>query len=176
MSSRKILHYPDPRLRAKAAPVSVFDAALDRLVQEMLETMYASKAIGLAAPQLGVPLRVVVNDVSADGSAPEVFINPQILRKNGLAMVEESCLSVPGIVASVPRAIQLELRCADRAGQVRERRLEGLLAVSLLHELDHLDGVLFIDRLPLISRLRLWRPLRQARLRALTSDQVSPVP
>lgn len=176
MSPRTIVQYPDPRLRAKAAPVTRFDAELDRLTHEMLELMYTSKAIGLAAPQLGVPLQIVVSDVSSDHSAPQVFINPQILQSAGLAMVEESCLSVPGIVASVPRAIQVDVRCADRSGQVTARRLEGLLAVSLLHEVDHLDGVLFIDRLPLITRLRMWRPLRQARLRPVTSDQASAVP
>lgn len=174
MSCRRILEYPDPRLRAKAAPITAFGAELDTLIEEMFETMYAFKAIGLAAPQLGVSLRVVTSDVSDDRSAPRVYVNPEISGKRGLAMVEESCLSVPGIVASVPRAPALDVRSLDASGNPATQRLEGLAAVSLLHEVDHLDGVLFIDRLPLISRLRLWRPLRQARLRALSPEQATP--
>jgi len=176
MGQRTILEYPDPRLRAKAAPATAFGPELDALIDDMFETMYGFKAIGLAAPQIGVSLRVVTFAVSADGSAPEVFINPELVGKRHPGMVEESCLSVPGIVASVLRATQIDVRSASRSGEISTRRLDGLLAVGLLHELDHLDGTLFIDRLSVFTRLRMWRALRQARARALTSEGESFAP
>jgi peptide deformylase len=162
MARRSVLEYPDERLRVRAVAVEEL-APVQPLIDELIELMTASKAIGLAAPQVGEAVRVVVTDVSGTGAAVEVFVNPEVLSTKYPGMVEESCLSVPGIVASVPRATWVQVRHLDRSGELRVRELEGLPAVCLLHELDHLDGTLFIDRLPWFTRLRLWRPLRDAR-------------
>lgn len=153
MAVREILVDPDPRLRQRCRPVAAFDGALDALVQDLLDTMNAAPAIGLSAPQIGVPLRVAVLDVSPDRSAPEVFVNPEVLSQGMLAIVEESCLSVPGVVANVRRDIRARVRAFDRRGQPFEAELADLRAVCLLHEVDHLDGRLFIDRL---SAWRRW--------------------
>lgn len=151
-----VLAYPDPRLRKVAAPVTVFDAALSRLVDDLFETMYAAKAIGLSATQVDVHQRVVVLDVSADASAPQVFVNPEVLSRDTFGMVEESCMSVPGVLDSVLRATRLRVRAQGRDGVPFERRVQGINAVCLLHEIDHLDGRLFVDRLSWLRRLR-WR-------------------
>ena len=160
MALLKIIEHPDPRLRTRAQPVAVFTPQLARLVEEMFETMYAARAIGLAATQVDVHQRLLVADVSADQRAPELFINPEIVSCSRPGMVEESCLSVPGIVASVERATRVRVRAVDRAGQVYERAVEDLLAVCLLHEVDHLDGQLFIDRLPFLERMRVRQKLK----------------
>jgi peptide deformylase len=153
-----ILEYPDPRLRTVAQPVTGFDAPFSQLVDDLLETLYATRAIGLAATQVDVHRRVVVMDLSGDGSAPQVFVNPQVLSQDTVGMVEESCLSVPGVVESVRRATRLRVRARDREGAAVERRLEGVPAVCLLHEIDHLDGRLFVDHLSYLRRLRLrWK-------------------
>jgi peptide deformylase len=166
MPVREVLVDPDPRLRQRCRPVEAFDGALDALVHDLLDTMYAAPAIGLSAPQLGVPLRVVVLDVSPDRSAPEVFVNPEVLEQGMLALVEESCLSVPGVVANVRRNIRARVRAFDRRGQPFEAALADLRAVCLLHEVDHLEGRLFTDRLPawrrLMLRLRGRAPSRSA--------------
>jgi peptide deformylase len=155
-----LLEYPDPRLRTRATPISSWSEPLERLAQDMFETMYASKAIGLAAPQVGAGVRLVVLDVSEQKDRPELFINPEIVEGSRVGMVEESCLSVPGVVGSVARATRVRVRVVDRDGAPRERALEDLAAVCLLHEIDHLDGVLFVDRLSFFSRLRVRRTLR----------------
>jgi len=159
MGPRAILTYPDPRLRMRSRPVDSFGPDLARLVDELIDTMHAARAIGLAAPQLDVHLRVLTLDVSEGRVRPEVFINPEVLARGSPGMVEESCLSVPGIVASVPRATRVQVRTADRSGNVSVRELEGQSAVCLLHEIDHLDGTLFIDRLPFFERRRVRRQL-----------------
>lgn len=153
---RAVLEHPDPRLRTLARPVTEFDAALQALVADLFETMYAGRAIGLAATQVDVHQRVVVIDVSGSAGEPQVFVNPQVLSQGTFGMVEESCMSVPGVLDSVRRATQLRVRAFDADGQAFERRLGGLAAVCLLHEIDHLDGRLFVDRLSYLRRLR-WR-------------------
>jgi peptide deformylase len=155
MALLSILAYPDPRLRVRAAPVQRFDAALERLVDDMFETMYASRAIGLAASQVDVHRQVVTIDVSGRGAAPEVYVNPRLLEQRRPCLVEESCLSVPGVVELVRRPTVLRVRAQDRRGVVHERELSGLSAACLGHEMDHLAGRLFIDRLSLIKRLRM---------------------
>jgi peptide deformylase len=172
MARLPILEYPDPQLRTRAAPVDAWSETLERLVEDMFETMYGSSAIGLAAPQVGVGVRVVVLDVSAGKNQPELFINPEILDERRVGMVEESCLSVPGIVGNVTRATRVRLRATDRAGAVYERALDDLAAVCASHEIDHLDGVLFVDRLSFFSRIRMRRTLR-ARERSLTEPRRS---
>jgi peptide deformylase len=153
-----VLTHPDPRLRTVAQPVTEFGAALSQLVDDLLETMYAARAIGLSATQVDVHQRVVVLDVSADGRAPQVYVNPQVLAQDTFGMVEESCMSVPGVLDSVRRATRLRVRAQGRDGVPFERRIEGMNAVCLLHEIDHLDGRLFVDRLSWLRRLR-WRRL-----------------
>ena len=158
---RAVLEHPDPRLRTVALPVDAIDDALRALVDDLFETMYAGRAIGLAATQVDEHRRVVVLDVSGNASEPQVFVNPQILSQDTIGMVEESCMSVPGVLDSVRRATRLRVRALDVQGQPFERRLQGLAAVCLLHEVDHLDGRLFIDRLSYLRRLR-WRWRRRA--------------
>lgn len=153
---RTVLEHPDPRLRTVARPVTVFDDALRALVDDLFETMHAGRAIGLAATQVDVHQRVVVLDVSGEASEPQVFVNPEILSESAIGMVEESCMSVPGVLDSVRRATCVRVRARDPHGQPFERRLDGLAAVCLLHEIDHLDGRLFVDRLSYLRRLR-WR-------------------
>lgn len=162
MAVRAVLADPDPRLRQRSREVAAFDAALDALVQDLIDTMHAASAIGLSAPQIGVPLRVAVLDLSPDRNAPEVFVNPEVLAQGMLAIVEESCLSVPGVVANVRRDIRARVRARDRRGEPFEADLADLRAVCLLHEVDHLEGRLFTDRLPAWRRwlLRLRAPSR----------------
>jgi peptide deformylase len=164
MTTLTILEYPDPRLRRRARPVPAVNAPRRALIEAMLETMYARGGIGLAATQVGVAERVLVADVSGDRTAPVVLVNPQILSREVPGMCEESCLSLPGLVDAVPRALRLHVRALDRDGRAIELRAEGLLAACIQHEVDHLDGKLFVDRLPLLRRLaarvRLWRAQR----------------
>ena len=163
MARLSILEYPDPRLRTRASSVTDFGAELQQLIDDLFETLYASKAIGLAATQVDVHLAVIAIDVSGDASDPQVFINPRILSRGGLAVVEEGCLSVPGIYDNVRRALQLRVRAVDRAGLAYERDIEGVLAVCLQHEMDHLAGTLFVDHLSLWRRLRLGARMANAR-------------
>ena len=148
-----ILEYPDPRLRRRATPVTRFDGETARLADAMLEMLYDKGGIGLSAPQVGVLERVAVMDLSGDGTEPEVYVNPEILSRSALGLVEESCLSVPGVVGNVFRATRVRVRAQDRQGQTFERDLDGMHAVCLQHEIDHLEGKLFIDRLWFWRRL-----------------------
>jgi len=168
MSALAILEYPDRRLRIRAAPVTAFDGRLWRLIDDLFDTLYATRGIGLAATQVNVHQRVLVIDVSERRNEPRCFINPEILAHGVVGMVEESCLSLPGVVGNVKRATQLRVRSRDRSGASCDLDLEGLPAVCLQHEMDHLDGRLFVDHLSLYRRLRLrWQPpLRGAAARA----------
>jgi peptide deformylase len=173
MTRLAILEYPDSRLRIKARPVSSFDDTLKRLIADMFETLYAGRAIGLAASQVDVHLRVITIDVSAEANSPQVFINPAILSRGNIGLVEESCLSVPGVLDNVKRATQLRVRAQDTAGSLYERDLEGVPAVCLQHEMDHLDGRLFVDRLSLLKRLRIRGRFDRIR-RSAATEQRSP--
>jgi peptide deformylase len=163
MALLHILEYPDPRLRTKARPVSVFDAALKQRIDDMFETMYAAPGIGLAATQVDWHHRLIVIDVSKDNDAREVFINPEILEASGKAVGEEGCLSVPNIFDDVPRAERVKVRYQDAEGGVQEREVEGLLAVCLQHEIDHLEGKLFVDYLSELKRQRIRKKLEKDR-------------
>jgi peptide deformylase len=154
MAQLPILEYPDPRLRLRAAPVTEFNGALGELIDDLLETLHATGGIGLSAPQAGIGSQVVVTDLSGDASEPRVYVNPEILKSAVPGLVEESCLSVPGVVGNLVRATQVRVRARDRSGEVFERDLDGMHAVCLQHEIDHLAGMLFIDRLSLFRRLR----------------------
>jgi len=163
MAKLKILEFPDPRLRTKAAPVEVVDDALRALIDDMFETMYAAPGIGLAATQVDVHRRLLVADVSSDGSEPHVLINPQILEKDGVQSSDEGCLSVPGYYEEVERAEHIRVRFLDRQGVAQEMEAAGLLAVCIQHEMDHLDGKLFVDYLSEAKRQRIRKKLIKER-------------
>ncbi|HWF99711.1 MAG TPA: peptide deformylase [Steroidobacteraceae bacterium] len=163
MAIRTILEFPDPRLRTRAQPVTRFDADLHRVVDDMLETMYAAPGIGLAATQVDVHQRLVVIDISADRNDPLVLINPQILSREGEVATEEGCLSVPGYFDEVKRASKVRVRAQDRDGNVFERDCEELLAVCVQHEMDHIDGKLFVDYLSSLKRERVRKKLEKER-------------
>jgi len=163
MALVQILEYPDPRLRTRAEPVQVFDAALRQLIADMFETMYAAPGIGLAATQVDVHRQLIVMDLSAEKNQPHVFINPEILARDGREISEEGCLSVPNIYEPVERAARVRVRSTDVAGQISEREFEGLLAVCVQHEMDHLSGKLFVDYLSLLKRGWIRRKLEKER-------------
>ena len=163
MARLQILEYPDPRLRTRAQAVEVFDAALARMVEDMFETMYAAPGVGLAATQVDFHKRLIVMDISEDKNEPRVFCNPQILAEEGAGVTEEGCLSVPGIFDEVKRAAKIRARAQDAAGNTFEVELEGLAAVCLQHEMDHLEGKLFVDYLSDLKRERIRKKLDKDR-------------
>jgi peptide deformylase len=163
MARLQILEYPDPRLRTKAQPVEVFDAALAKMVEDMFETMYAAPGVGLAATQVDFHKRLIVIDVSETKNARLVFCNPQILSAEGEGVTEEGCLSVPGIFDEVKRAAKVRARAQDATGVVFEIDLDGLAAVCLQHEMDHLEGKLFVDYLSDLKRERIRKKLDKDR-------------
>jgi peptide deformylase len=165
MAKLTILEFPDPRLRTVAKPVDParIDAAFGRLVDDMFETMYDAPGIGLAASQVDVHQRFMVIDVSETKDAPLVFINPEILTREGVETCQEGCLSVPGIFADVKRAERITVRALDRHGQPFELAADGLLAVCIQHEMDHLDGKLFVDYLSPLKRDMVRRKLAKQR-------------
>ena len=163
MAIRSILEFPDPRLRTRAQPVTRFDAGLHRIVDDMLETMYAAPGIGLAATQIDVHQRLLVIDVSAGSNDPLILINPEILAREGEIATEEGCLSVPGYFEEVKRASRIRVRAQDRDGNFFERECEEILAVCVQHEMDHLDGRLFVDYLSSLKRERVRKKLEKER-------------
>jgi peptide deformylase len=163
MAIRPILEFPDPRLRTRAQPVTRFDADLHRVVDDMLETMYAAPGIGLAATQVDVHQRLVVIDISADRNDPLILINPEILSREGEIATEEGCLSVPGYFDEVKRAAKIRVRAQDRDGNTFERDCEDILAVCVQHEMDHIDGKLFVDYLSSLKRERVRKKLEKER-------------
>ena len=160
MAILKIIEYPDPLLRRQASPVTQFDANLAALIEDLYQTLHATPGIGLSAPQVARSLQLMVMDMSDDKSAPDVLINPQILSKAGLAIADESCLSIPGITAKVMRANAIRVKAHDQTGETIEREFEGMHAVCVQHEIDHLQGKLFIDRLSRFRRFRFRHQLR----------------
>jgi len=163
MSKLTILEYPDPRLRNKAQPVTVFDAALAALIDDMFETMYDAPGIGLAATQVNVHKQLLVLDVSEEKNAPLVLINPKIAAQEGSQVYQEGCLSVPGIYADVERADQIRVEALDRQGKPLNFAADGLLAVCIQHEMDHLIGKLFVDYLSPLKRELVRRKLEKQR-------------
>ena len=161
MAILDILHFPDPRLRNKAKPVAQVDDSIRRLIDDMLETMYQAPGIGLAATQVNVAKRVVVIDLSEEKNEPLCLINPEIIEKDGVEQMEEGCLSVPGIFETVSRADRIRFKALDRDGVPFEEEAEGLLAVCVQHELDHLDGKLFVDYLSSLKRQRIRKKLEK---------------
>lgn len=168
MAILKILEFPDPRLRTKARPIETVDDALRQVIDNMFETMYAAPGIGLAATQVNLHQRLLVADVSADKTDPQVLINPQILTMDGTQVTEEGCLSVPGFYEEVERAEHIRVCFLDRDGVVVENEFSGLLAACVQHEIDHLDGRLFVDYLSEAKRQRIRkRLLKDRRLQAV---------
>lgn len=163
MAKLKILEFPDPRLRTKATPVEAVDDAVRALIVDMFETMYAAPGIGLAATQVDVHKRLLVADVSSDQSAPHVLINPVILEKDGVTVTDEGCLSVPGYYEEVERAEHVRVQYLDQQGATQEMDAEGLLAVCIQHEMDHLEGRLFVDYLSEAKRQRIRKKLLKER-------------
>jgi peptide deformylase len=154
MAVMEILHYPNPVLAEKSLPVETFDESLRQVAADMAETMYDAPGVGLAAPQVGVLLRMVVIDCSGSEEPDDliVAINPEIVERDGDCMEEEGCLSVPGYYARIARSAHVKVRYQDLDGETQEREADELLAVAIQHEIDHLDGVLFVDRLSSLKR------------------------
>ncbi|PIJ49130.1 peptide deformylase [Erwinia sp. OLTSP20] len=162
MSVLQVLHYPDDRLRTVAKPVKTVDATIQRIVDDMFETMYNEEGIGLAATQVDIHQRIIVIDVSEDRNDRLVLINPELLEKSGETGIEEGCLSIPGYRALVPRAEKVKVRALDREGNHYELAADGLLAICIQHEMDHLMGKLFIDYLSPLKRQRVRQKLEKA--------------
>jgi len=154
MALLQIRHFPDPVLKVPAVPVEDFDDSLRQLAADMAETMYAAPGVGLAAPQVGVSRRLVVIDCSARDEGPGLLsvVNPEILEADGELFDEEGCLSVPGYYANVARKARVKVRFQDLQGESRTLEAEGLWAVAFQHEIDHLDGILFVDRLSSLKK------------------------
>ena len=159
MSLLNILHFPDERLRTQAEPVEQVDDAVRQLVSDMFETMYAAPGIGLAATQVNVHKRIIVIDTSEDKNSPLCLINPEIISKDGEQQYEEGCLSVPGFYEPVIRAGTIRIKALDKEGQQFELDADGLLAVCIQHEMDHLEGKLFVDYLSEMKRSRIRKKL-----------------
>lgn len=162
MAIRPILHYPDKRLRIPGEPVTDFGPELQRLVDDMAETMYAAPGVGLAAPQIGVSLRLFVIDVATGEDEPSdlrVFANPELLELHGSVFFDEGCLSFPGAREEIERAERVRVRAQDREGKTFELEADGLLAIAIQHENDHLDGKLMIDKLGVLRRRLLHRSM-----------------
>lgn len=163
MAVRTILHYPDPRLREKARPVAEVTAEVRKLVEDMAETMYAAPGVGLAATQIGEPHRIFVIDIANEDEPSQlrVFINPEIVARNGDLVWEEGCLSFPGVTEDIDRSERVTVKALDANGKPFELEAEGLLAVAVQHELDHLDGVLMIDRMGALKKRIVDRKMRR---------------
>jgi len=161
MAILDILHFPDPRLRNKAKPVAVVDDKIRKLIDDMFETMYDAPGIGLAAIQVNAPQRVITIDISEEKNQPLALVNPQILEKDGIEEMSEGCLSVPGVFENVKRADRIRFRALDRNGEPFEMEADGLLAVCVQHEIDHLDGKLFVDYLSNLKRQRIRKKLEK---------------
>jgi peptide deformylase len=172
MTKLVILEYPDPRLRKTAKPVTAVDDAMRELADDMLVAMYGAQGIGLAATQVDVHVRLVVIDVSETRDQPLVLFNPEILHRAGLAPAEEGCLSLPGIYDKVSRATQIRLRALGRDGLPLEMNADGLVAVCIQHEIDHLDGRLFVDHLSELKRQLIRKRLEKERKQRAAGSEV----
>ena len=159
MAVLNILKFPDPRLRTRAQPVAVVDATIDKLVRDLLETMYRAPGIGLAASQVNVHKRVIVIDVSKAQDAPLVLINPELALSGELVETDEGCLSVPGFYEPVMRREHTRVEALDRQGRPFSMEADGLLSVCIQHECDHLEGKLFVDYLSSLKRARIQKRL-----------------
>ncbi len=167
MAILNILNYPDDRLRIQAKPVEEIDAGIVQLVDDMFETMYKAPGVGLAATQVNVHKRVIVIDISEDKSRPLTLINPEILEKEGIQSIDEGCLSVPGIYEPVERAQRIRVKALNKQGETFEMEAEELLAVCIQHEMDHLQGKLFVDYLSQLKRHRIRKKMQKQQKMAM---------
>ncbi len=163
MAIRTILHYPDPRLRQKALPVTQVTPDIEKLIDDMAETMYAAPGVGLAATQIGEAHRIFIVDIAAEDEPSNlmVFINPEIVTTDGSQTGAEGCLSFPGVTEDVKRAANVSVRAMDRSGKQFELAADGLLAVAVQHELDHLEGTLMIDRVGMLKKRIIQRKMQK---------------
>lgn len=161
MAILEILHYPDPRLRNKARLVEQIDDKVRQFVDDMLETMYDAPGIGLAATQVNAAKQIIVIDLSENKDQPLCLINPMILKAEGEEETEEGCLSVPGVYETVKRAENIEVRALDKQGEPFEMKVSGILAVCIQHEMDHLEGKLFVDYLSQLKKQRIKKKLEK---------------
>ena len=173
MAILEILEYPDPRLRTRAEPVEQVTDELRQLAEDMLETMYMAPGIGLAATQVNVHKRMLVVVVSENRDDPRILINPEIVERDGEQVMEEGCLSVPGVYDTVERALHIRARCLGLDGEPFEMEAEGLLAVCIQHEIDHLDGKLFVDYLSDLKRQRIRKKLEKGRRQQTPTSPLS---
>ena len=155
MTIRTILHYPDPRLRHNTLPITTFDSSLQQLINDMFETMYDARGVGLASTQIGVDLQICVIDTSRDQSKQVVLINPEIITANNIETMQEGCLSVPGHYDTVHRATEVTFKALDRDGKPYQMDVTGVFAECVQHELDHLKGRLYIDQLSVFKQARI---------------------
>jgi peptide deformylase len=169
MSILNIIEFPDPRLRIRAEPVRVFDTALKQFVADMFETMYAANGVGLAATQVAVSQQVLVADMSDERNQPLALINPQIVEKTGSQVYQEGCLSFPGIYADVTRALKVKVKAHDVDGKDVVLDIEGPLAVCIQHEMDHLEGKVFVDYLSSLKRTMLLKRMEKQRKQAASA-------
>jgi peptide deformylase len=172
MTKLVILEYPDPRLRKKAEPVTAVDDAVRQLAADMLDTMYASNGVGLAATQVDVHRRVIVLDASETRDQPLVLINPELTLTEGTTVSEEGCLSLPGIYDKLSRATRIRVRALGRDGQPFEMEAQGLLGVCIQHEMDHLEGKVFVDYLSELKRQLIRRRLEKERKQRSTGSDL----
>jgi len=163
MSTLDILTFPDWRLRNKAKPVSAVSDEIRHIVDDMLDTMYQAQGIGLAAIQVDIPLRIVVIDISENKDTPLYLINPEIVERQGMEEMDEGCLSVPGFYERVRRAEKIRVQALNRDGEAFDLETDGLLAVCIQHEVDHLDGKLFVDHISSLKRQRIRKKLEKDR-------------
>ena len=159
MALLDVLHFPDPRLRTIAKPVKPVDNAIRKIVADMFETMYKAPGIGLAATQANIHKQIIVIDISEERNQPLCLINPKIVSSEGVQQTEEGCLSVPGIFEKIERAERLTVQALDQKGEAFTLTTDGLLAVCILHEIDHLTGKLFVDYLSSLKRQRIRKKL-----------------
>jgi len=162
MAKLNILHHPDPRLRTKAKPVEMVDEQVQNIVNDMFETMYEAPGIGLAATQVDIHKQIIVIDISEEKDQPLCLINPMILKAEGKEEYEEGCLSVPGVYETVQRAENIEVRALNQQGEAFEISADGLLAICIQHEMDHLQGKLFVDYLSRLKQGRIKKKLEKS--------------
>lgn len=167
MTLLNVLQYPDKKLRTKAASVAQFDSALHVIIDDMLETMYEQEGVGLAATQVDIHYRLIVIDISEDKKSPLCLVNPEIIQRVGVQYESEGCLSLPGVFDKVERAAKIRLRAYDKNGDVFELDAEELLAICIQHEMDHLDGILFVDHLSRLKQDRLKKKVEKMLSRAV---------
>ena len=170
MTIRKILHFPDPRLRHNTLPITQFDRDLQQLIDDMFETMHAARGVGLASTQIGVDLQIAVIDVTRDRTQPLVLINPEIITATNVEAMQEGCLSVPGLYDTVHRATQVTFKALDREGKPYQLDATGVLAECVQHELDHLIGRLYIDQLSAFKQARIREKMKKHSRNCNTCD------